>query len=155
MGIKQNQKGVVLIISLVFLIALTAVASALMQNTTSDIKMSGANAEKTTAVQEAISATDEVIYRQVKKIDGKNNFSQTAGAYSQEVIIDDNHTTAEINFGNEDGLEVSCPHMKFPSSAGITCNVLKVEVIKKYGRKDNQRITVNSGISQLVLDTRG
>ena len=101
------------------------------------------------ASKEAISATDEVIYRQVKKIDGKNNFSQTAGAYSQEVIIDDNHTTAEINFGNEDGLEVSCPHMKFPSSGGITCNVIKVEVMKKY---DATTIKLTTSQNLIILD---
>lgn len=42
----NKQKGVVLIISLVFLVALTAVAAALMQNTTTDMKMSGASEEK-------------------------------------------------------------------------------------------------------------
>lgn len=153
MGIKQKQKGFVLVISLVFLVALTALASVLMQNSTSDIKVSSANADKTTAVQEAISATDELIFKQVNKIDGSNNFSHRAGAYSQNVAINDVNTTARIDFGNENGLEVSCPHMKFPSSSAITCNVLKVEVIKNYGRNNNQSITVNSGISQLVLDT--
>ena len=45
----KNQQGVVLIVSLVFLVALTAVAAALMQNTTTDMKMAGASEEKVSA----------------------------------------------------------------------------------------------------------
>lgn len=153
MVIKHNQQGVVLVISLVFLIALTAVASVLMQNTTADIKMSGANQERMIAVQEAISATDELVFRQVKKIDGKNNFSQSAGAYSQEVIFDDTNTTAEINFLNSDGLDTGCNHMRLASSVGeFGCNVLRVQVVKRYGRSSNQRVTVNARVSQLFKD---
>ena len=62
---KSSQHGVVLIVALVFLIALTAVAAALMQNTTTDMKMAGASEERVTAMQEAVSAIDEVIYNQV------------------------------------------------------------------------------------------
>ncbi|MFQ3266042.1 MAG: type IV pilus assembly protein PilX, partial [Colwellia sp.] len=40
---SNKQRGVVLVVSLIFLIALTAVASALMLNTTTDMKMSGAS----------------------------------------------------------------------------------------------------------------
>ena len=49
-----SQKGVVLVVSLVFLVALTAVAAALMQNSTIDMKMSGASEEKTVALQEVV-----------------------------------------------------------------------------------------------------
>ena len=38
-----------------------------MQNTTLDIKMSGASEEKSVATQEAISAVDQVIFRQMRK----------------------------------------------------------------------------------------
>ncbi len=62
---QKRQQGVVLLVSLIFLIGLTAVASALMQVTTSDMKMSGATEDKTTAVQETLGATDEVIFNEV------------------------------------------------------------------------------------------
>lgn len=144
MGIKQ--KGFVLIVSLVFLIALTALASVIMQNSTSDIKVSGANEEKLTAVQEAISATDELIFKQVKKIDGRNNFSHKPGAYSQDVAINDVDTTGTINFASE-----SCSPSFAPSSEEtLTCNQLNVQVIKSYGKQNNQRVIVNSGIFQLI-----
>ena len=72
----KNQQGVVLIVSLVFLISLTAVVAALMQNTTADVKMSGASEQKMIATQSAVSAIDEVIYNQVAP--GKTNvFART------------------------------------------------------------------------------
>lgn len=61
---KSEQYGVVLVVSLVFLVALTAVAAALMQNSTSDMKMSGATEDKSVALQEVISAVDEVIFNE-------------------------------------------------------------------------------------------
>ena len=61
----SHQQGVVLVVSLVFLIALTAVAAALMQNTTSDMIMSGASQEKVVATQEAVSAIDEIIFNYI------------------------------------------------------------------------------------------
>ena len=67
-NIKSKQQGVVLVISLVFLIALTAVAAALMLNTTTDMRMSGASQEKVIATQEAVSAIDEIIYKNIKFI---------------------------------------------------------------------------------------
>lgn len=60
-----KQKGVVLIVALVFLIALTAVVAALMQNTTTDMKMAGASEEKTVATLEAFSAIDEIMFREI------------------------------------------------------------------------------------------
>jgi hypothetical protein len=71
----KNQQGVVLIVSLVFLIALTAVASALMLNTTSDLKMSGASEEKVIANQDVVSAIDELIFAQVTAPTGGNDFA--------------------------------------------------------------------------------
>ena len=73
--LPRKQKGVVLIVSLVFLIALTAVAAAMMQNTSTDMKMSGASQAKLIATQETLSEMDEIIYNQVRKVDGTNRFT--------------------------------------------------------------------------------
>ena len=63
--LSNRQSGVVLIVALVFLVSLTAVASALMLGTSTDIKMSGASEEKVIAIQETISAVDETIADQL------------------------------------------------------------------------------------------
>ena len=153
----KKQNGVVLVVALVFLIALTAVAGALMQNTTTDMKMSGASEEKVVAVQQAVSSTDEVIYKQVNQIGGENGFAIEIGAYPRdETVTDTKVNRAVITVANQNNLEADCPHMKSASSIQVfTCNVLKVEVNRTYGRSDNQNITVNSGISQQLLNVGG
>lgn len=155
----KNQQGVVLIVALVFLIALTAVAAALMQNTTTDMKMSGASEEKTRAIQEAVSAIDEVIYNQVApgmtnefaKPLVADNFPNT----NQATLLPNTKTqsTAEVDVVNNDlMLETDCPHSKSANSAQVfTCNVLRVQVTRKYGRNDKSEVEVNSGIAQELL----
>jgi Tfp pilus assembly protein PilX len=157
MKFKSTQYGVVLIVSLVFLIALTAVAAALMQNTTSDMKMSGASEEKVVATQEAISSVDEVIYRQIN--DAANNEFASALVLFPFTVTDtltktkDGNTIANVDLGNNPyKLEVPCPHSRSASSVQIfTCNVLRVQVTKKYGRAKTNEVEVNSGIAQQLL----
>lgn len=156
---RSSQRGVVLIVALVFLIALTAVAAALMQNTTTDMKMAGASEERVTAMQEAVSAIDEVIYNQVAPgqtnefakplVDA--NFPNT----DQSLLLPSTktHATASVDVvNNEYKLETDCPHSKSASSAQVfTCNVLRVQVNRSYGRSDKSNVEVNSGIAQQLL----
>jgi len=155
---KQNQSGVVLIVSLVFLVALTAVAAALMQNTTSDMKMSGASEEKVVATQEAISAVDEAIFRQING-GGNNGFTSSLVLFPLTVTGTltktnvENDTTASIDIANNQfKLEADCPHSRSASSVQVfTCNVLSVQIKRKYGRANTNEIEVNSGIAQQLL----
>jgi type IV pilus assembly protein PilX len=159
----NRQKGVVLIVALVFLVALTAVAGALMQNSTSDMKMSGASEEKVVATQEAISASDEVIFRQVNAGSGNNKFASPIVLFKAESFRDvsatltvtntDTDTAATINIANNElELESDCPHSRSASSAQVfTCNVLRVQVVRKYGRTNTNIVEVNSGVAQQLL----
>lgn len=163
MSAFNRQNGVVLIVALVFLIALTAVAAALMQNTTTDMKMSGASEEKVVATQEAISATDEVMFRQINGGTGNNKFASAIVRFREEdfrnVTANLNitnvakDTTANINISNNAlELEPDCPHSRSASSAQIfTCNVLRVQVIRKYGRKNTNEVEVVTGVAQQLL----
>jgi len=151
---NKYQHGVVLIVSLVFLIALTAVAAALMQNTTSDMKMSGASEEKVVATQEAISSVDESIYEQVKG-GGNNAFASALVLFPLSVTLPKTSDDAVSNIdipNNQYTLEADCPHSRSASSVQVfACNVLRVQVIKKYGRANTNEIEVNSGIAQQLL----
>jgi len=156
---RNKQQGVVLIVALVFLIALTAVAAALMQNTTSDIKMSGASEEKVVATQEAVSAVDEVIFRQVNSGGGNNGFASpivlfpltVTGTLTTTNSNSDTSATIDIS-NNEFGLESDCPHTRSASSAQVfTCNVLRIQVNRAYGRAGTNTIQVNSGVAQQLL----
>lgn len=153
--VQSKQKGVVLIVALVFLVALTAVAAALMQNSTTDMKMSGASEERVEAMQEAVSAIDEVIYNQVAA--GKtNDFAKSLVNFPiTEGLLPDTKTSATASvdiINNTYELESDCPHTRSASSAQVfTCNVLRVQVNRQYGRENNSAIEVNSGIAQQLL----
>jgi hypothetical protein len=156
---KLKQKGVVLIVALVFLIALTAVAAALMQNTTTDIKMAGASQEKSITVQETISEMDRVIYNEVNRVnlnaggDPVNRFTLPADSFTVPVVVNNLTlpaiTTGSIDIANEYKLETDCPHNRAGSSAEVfTCNVMRVMVNRTYGRNNNSAVQVNAGIAQ-------
>ncbi len=157
----SRQKGVVLIVALVFLIALTAVAAALMQNSTTDMKMSGASEERVVATQEAISASDEVIFRQVNAGEEKNKFASALVLFQEEdfrivtdtLDITKTDTTAEIELANNEfELEPDCPHSRAASSVQVfTCNILRVRVVRTYGRTNTNEVEVNAGITQQLL----
>ncbi len=159
----KNQQGVVLVVSLVFLIALTAVAAALMQNTTTDMKMSGASEEKVVADQEVVSAVDEYIYKQVTGGTGNNGFAAPVATFkdgAKNIITDLTSTNtgghidaASLDLANNQyQLEADCPHSKSASSAQVfTCNVLRIQISRKYGRNNTSTVEVNSGIAQHLL----
>ena len=156
----KKQQGVVLIVALVFLIALTGVVAALMQNSTTDMKMSGASEEKVEATQEAISAIDEIIFRQVTGGTGNNDFASALVTFPLTVtddVIETNQgmgiSSATIDVPNNTfTLESDCPHSKAASSAQIfTCNVLRIQVQREYGRKSTSQVEINSGIAQQLL----
>jgi len=136
------------------------VAAALMQNTTTDMKMSGASEEKVVATQEAISAIDEVIFKQTMP-NGINYFAASPNTFngdSRNIIGELSITNKGEQFSsstvemamNKHNLTVGCPTAKIASSFG-SCNVLMVQVIRQYGRDKRNSITVSSGIVQRLI----
>jgi Tfp pilus assembly protein PilX len=149
---RVEQQGVVLVVALVFLVALTAVAGAMMQNTITDVKMSGASQEKVIATQEAISAMDQVIYNEVTKANGTNSFAAEIANFPLQPNVTADNTSAEISLANPFNIESDCPHLKSASSVQVfKCNLLKVQIDRSYGRTNTSTVEVNSGIAQQLL----
>ncbi len=149
----ESQKGVVLIVALVFLVALTSVAAAIMQNTSTDMKMSGASQDRLVAYQEAVSEMDKIIYNQVRKVGGTNQFTSAISLFPlSPTVIKPAVTTAVIDSANPLKLIADCPHTQAASSVQVfKCNVLNVTVNRKYGRTKNSTIQINSGIAQQLI----
>lgn len=153
-----KQQGVVLVVSLVFLVALTAVAAALMQNTTTDIKMAGASNEKVVATQEAISAVDETINNQVNVL-ATNLFTQglnnVANYTSAELLPATTKTGASASasvIANPLFEEYACPRSAVASSVGIIeCNFLQLRIQRPYGRNNTSNVIVDANMAQQLL----
>ncbi len=148
----NKQQGVVLVVSLVFLVALTAVAAALMQNSTVDMKMSGATEEKSVALQEVVSAAEEVVFNELfagnvnrfaRPISG-NNFPITS-----ENLLPGTTTssTATIIVANSSQF---CPRTKVGFTNDISCNNFRIITSRAYGRNDQNILRANSGIAQRI-----
>lgn len=150
----KNQQGVVLIVSLVFLVALTAVASALMLNTTSDMKMAGSSQAKVNAMQEVISSIDQVVFAQIQ---GNNNaFTSSQFPIPMNAVVTSPNTTANITTVNAGSLAVECPHKKLASDTSqFKCNLLRVQATKLYGRNNTSNVQVNAGVAQQLLNIGG
>jgi hypothetical protein len=154
----KKQQGVVLVVALVFLVALTAVASMLMLNTTTDMKMAGATQEKMIAHNEAIGSVDELIFKQLTE---NNNFTRSSYPDDIAVVVTAQNTAAFISMPknrstNEEltSTETDCPASRVPSSI-FKCNVLAIRVEKKYGRENTSRVVVRAGIAQQLLNLGG
>lgn len=158
----HNQKGVVLIVTLVFLVALTGVAAALMQSTTSDMKMTSASNEKVIASQAAISAIDEILDNQINQR-AVNLFAGSLGAlagYTTEDLLPAESKTgvqATASVINNPLLEEKpCPRNE--RGAGTSedvemCNVVQLQVTRAYGRNDSSTVVVNAVIAQKLSAT--
>lgn len=157
-GKAGKQQGVVLIVSLVFLVALTAVAAALMQNTTTDMKMAGASNEKVVATQAAISAVDETINNQLNILP-TNVFTQglnlVPGYTTTQLLpaVTKTGATASASVINNPLFEeFECPRSKVASSVGIIeCNFLQLQVQRLYGRNNTSNIVIDANIAQQLL----
>lgn len=157
-GNYYKQQGIVLVVSLVFLIALTAVAAALMQNTTTDMKMAGASNEKVIATQAAVSAVDEIINNQLN-MQAINVFAQGLNKLplytSAELLPVGTKTGASASasvINNPLFEEFTCPRSAVASSAGIIeCNFLQLQVRRLYGRNNTSNVVVTANIVQQLL----
>lgn len=154
---RQKQRGVVLVVSLVFLVALTSIAAVLMQNATTDMKMSGATEEKSVAQQELFSAVDEVIYNQVFRVGGINNFAHSETFFDLQpdrtiaLPVSFDNTVASVRLSDGFAIPKGCDRMLNASSANIfNCSSFEVNAIKTYGRNNNNEIEVNAGIVRKV-----
>jgi len=148
---QSKQQGVVLVVALVFLAALTAVAAALMQNASTDVKMSGANQEKTVATQEAVSGLDELLYNEITQTSGTNNLTTQIANFPLSPAVSPADTTTNVDFASPYDLYTDCPHSRSPSSVGqIKCYMLRVEVDKQYGKNNNSTVEVRAGVAQQI-----
>lgn len=154
---RHKQKGVVLIVTLVFLVALTGVAGALMQSTTSDMKMTSASNEKVIATQAAISGIDEIVDNQINQRDVNlfaGSLQELVAASSAELLPADSKIGAEASaamINNPTFEEKKCLRGERGNGNDEdtrTCNIFELRVTRAYGRNDTSTVSVNALISQ-------
>ncbi|MBB1415813.1 MULTISPECIES: pilus assembly PilX family protein [Pseudoalteromonas] len=153
----SKQQGVVLIIALIMVVAVTGIAVTLMSSSSVDMKITNAAFEREEAENALMGDVQQVIATEATQ-GGTSHFlytqAQIPGGTIELPKIDD--TTNIMSNLNNGVLDLPCPR-KFNFTAGISCNMVQVNSTITYGSKSKHTITVTSGIAQEMasLNTGG
>ena len=151
-----KQRGVVLIMSMVMVVAIMAVAVTLMSSSTLDIKMTHAVMEREEA--------ENLLYGEVQRIIQQQQQLATNSVFllpreqipeGGEPVAADNGVTAVVRNLNNGELELYCPR-QFAYTSGVVCNMTEVAATVNYGDKGRHNVTIVMGVGQeLVSATAG
>jgi hypothetical protein len=147
-----NQKGVVLITSLVMIIAVTSIAVTLMSSSGIDIKMTSA-AQENEVAQYWVRGDSERAINQEIIASGNSRLLYLTGQFPADNTIGIDVTAAGSKstvtlFNNNNGPTLlNCPP-RIAVTNGIKCNTLRVESNYKYGKDNKHSVALLSGIAQ-------
>ncbi|MCQ8877815.1 pilus assembly protein PilX [Pseudoalteromonas shioyasakiensis] len=152
-----KQQGVVLIVALIMVVAVSGIAVTLMSSSSIDIKITNAafereeaenilmgNVQRVIAVEAAKDGTSKLLYTK-EQIPGDAIALETIG-----------QTESELSNLNDGAMDLPCPR-DYDYTAGIACNMVQINSTITYGSKSKHTITVTTGIAQQMasLNTGG
>lgn len=147
-----KQRGVVLIVALIMLIAITGVAVALMVSSGIDNKMMSSAQEAQVALNEAVGAHDEAYDNEIRQVGGQNQFTlrieigETLPANETRA-----NTVGTIRTYSALPEATTCPPSFYGNSGSLLCNFTQVNTDTTYG-ENGQTISIQSVVTQQVLD---
>ena len=155
--LHKKQQGVVLIVALIMVVAVTGIAVTLMSSSSIDIKITNAAQERETAENELIGTVQQVIANEAAA-GGNSAFLMKAaeipdGGFAMGEVGGATNTMTNLNNGV---LDLPCPR-KFNFTAGISCNMVQVDTTITYGSKSKHTLTITTGVAQEMasLNTGG
>ena len=152
-----KQQGIVLVVALIMVVAVTGIAVTLMSSSSVDIKITNAAFEREEAENLLMGNVQQLIAGEANK-GGTSHFLYTRAQIPNGTLelpqIDD--TTSTMSNLNNGALDLPCPR-KFNFTAGISCKMVQVNSTITFGSKSRHTITVTSGIAQEMasLNTGG
>lgn len=153
----KKQQGIVLIIALIMVVAVTGIAVTLMNSSSVDIKITNAAQEREVAENELIGIVQNVIAREVARGANSALFRKKseipATGFDMGQVAQESNVLTNVNNGPKD---LRCPR-KYNFTPGVACNMVKIDTTIDYGTKSNHSITITSGIAQEMasLNTGG
>ncbi|HEA19098.1 MAG: pilus assembly PilX family protein [Pseudoalteromonas prydzensis] len=153
----SKQQGIVLVVALIMVVAVTGIAVTLMSSSSVDMKITNAAFEREEAENLLMGNVQQVIADEATK-GGTSHFLYTQAQIPNGTIALNKigETTSTMSNLNSGALDLPCPR-KFNFTAGISCNMVQVNSTITYGSKSKHTITVTSGIAQEMasLNTGG
>ncbi|WP_193988576.1 pilus assembly protein PilX [Lelliottia steviae] len=144
----KKQQGVVLIVALIMVVAVTGIAVTLMSSSSIDIKITNAAQERDAAENKLIGIVQEVIAKEALE-DGKSAFllkpaKIPAEGFKMNKVDNETSTLKNMNKGPS---ALLCPR-KFDPTPGIVCNMVQIDSSLTYGSKSKHTLTVVTGVAQ-------
>lgn len=150
--IKQHkQTGMVLVVAMIMLIAITGVAVALLVSSGVDNKMMSSAQEAELAMNEARGAHDEVYSRNVNQVGGIQNQFTLRIPVGQSLPAPETqpNTAGVVTVYSAIPEPTTCPPQHSASSS-TKCNYHRVSTTTNYGEV-GQTINIDSVVSQQLL----
>ena len=152
MKVIAQQRGVVLVVALVMLVAITGVAVALMISSGIDNKMMSSAQEAQVAMNEAVGAHDEAYNNEVVQVGGQNQFTLRIDIGNSLPVKESSaNTGGNIQTYSAIPEATTCPASYFPSSGSLLCTFSRVVTSTNYG-ENGQAIRIQSVVAQQILD---
>lgn len=153
----HKQQGIVLVIALIMVVAVTGIAVTLMSSSSVDIKVANSAQERETAENSLIGIVQKVIANEAAA-GGNSAFLMKAseipeGGFDMDDMDGASNTMTNLNNGV---LDLPCPR-KFNFTAGVSCNMVQVDTTITYGTKSKHTLTISTGVAQEMasLNTGG
>ncbi|WP_283711011.1 pilus assembly PilX family protein [Pseudoalteromonas prydzensis] len=152
--LPNKQRGVVLIVALIMVVAVTGIAVTLMSSSTIDIKITNAAQEREVAENELVGEVQKVIATEASKGEKSRFFlaqqyedSEENKVIKQDIsLLGSEMKSIMINMNNGQ-LELNCPRT-YSYTAGVSCNMVQVSTTIEYGSKSKHSLTIVTGIAQ-------
>ncbi|MEI8644971.1 pilus assembly protein PilX [Pseudoalteromonas sp. Hal040] len=149
--LMHKQQGVVLIVALIMVIAITGIAVTLMSSSSVDIKITNAAQEREAAENELIGDVQNVIANEAKKLGNSRFFFSRGQVPETGLDLGNTNDTSNTMFNKNEGpLALRCPR-RFDDTAGLRCNMVEINSVIEYGSKSKHNLTITTGIAQEML----
>ena len=147
---KGKQQGFVLMVSLVMVVAITAIAVTLMSSSTLDTKMAVVTEEREMASHHAKGGNDQLFYNAVNRtVNEQNYFAAFSVSQESAQYVSTHGAISTVTWASDNHVETDCPRSKAPTE-GLRCNYLNATTSKTFGPGDVNQINVVSGVAQQV-----
>jgi type IV pilus assembly protein PilX len=148
--LRHRQSGFVLMVSLVMVIAITAIAVSLISSSTMDMKMATAAEDREMATHISRGGNDQLFYDAVNRtVNSQNYFAAFSTTQTATEFNSSQGAVSTVIWGSANQVETDCPRSKDPTE-GLMCIYLQATTVKTFGPTDNNQINVVAGVAQQV-----
>ena len=148
--VNRRQRGFVLMVSLVMVIAITGIAVSLLSTSAMDMKMATASEDREMASHIARGGNDQLYSDAVNRnVNGQNYFAAFSTSQQATNFNSSLGAVSTVSWASANPTDTDCPRSKKPTE-GLKCNYLTATTVKTFGPSNANQVNVVSGIAQQV-----